>query len=625
MGSLELARRHLAGCGPADDYRKAAKRAYPYAPTFVGHYIGRLLRAHAQEHKHAGLSDEAGDAENLALVFELVPNAQGDGNPRFGGPMVAIPPRAFELAASEATALVAVGATGPAALLLDVLWEGKAAWAKTLAGSIGSPGDIAKRYVDAARQASLGLVTGLPGDAGGVGAAMAVADLWTRAVGVAISVKQRDFLPAAASEWSDALAFVSQHGSHWTPRHVDALLVMVKAKDRLSSASSTWTGEHELREAIAALEGVRRFAVREEMALVIPKAIAGIKAARAALDEPVDPADASRWHADDLLEIAARKPSYLAKTMFMQQAVPHLQQAGERERAAKVLAEIRGNHDKAVEAGEFKTVEFDSGTVDTRPLEREIEGKVSSARDLAAALDEFAGSYRIPGLDHPRRFAPPPSIVSQIVTRLPVVSGGRTLKPIAPGTAEAQHAADMDHLLIEMSVCTGLAFPIWIAKITQKFQPSASDYVDYIDQRLPTLTDDDRRILARGFGAYNDGDHIVAMHILVPRIEQVFRGALLAHPDGDATGFSDGSLKEATFGTLIQRAKDCGLVDQRLLTYVKMVLTEEGAGLNLRNRVAHGLVTVDECSPANLWRVVHLLLRFAVVVGPRMAAVVKTA
>lgn len=143
MGSLELARRHLAECGPADANRQAAKRAYPYAPTFVGQYFGRLLRARAREHNQAGRCDEASDAEWLGPGLRARTQRPGRRKPEVPRAYRRDSSRAFELAASEATALVAVGATGPAAWLLDVLWEGKAVWATTLVGAIGSPGDIA--------------------------------------------------------------------------------------------------------------------------------------------------------------------------------------------------------------------------------------------------------------------------------------------------------------------------------------------------------------------------------------------------------------------------------------------------------------------------------------------------
>ncbi len=77
-----------------------------------------------------------------------------------------------------------------------------------------------------------------------------------------------------------------------------------------------------------------------------------------------------------------------------------------------------------------------------------------------------------------------------------------------------------------------------------------------------------------------------------------------------------GALQERTFDELVRAGLDATQMPTTLARLVEAVLSEEW-GMNLRNRVAHGMITQRECSTSNLARLWHLGLVVATWRGDR--------
>ena len=101
-------------------------------------------------------------------------------------------------------------------------------------------------------------------------------------------------------------------------------------------------------------------------------------------------------------------------------------------------------------------------------------------------------------------------------------------------------------------------------------------------------------------------DYISALHVLVPRVEQMIRRIFKAiHLD--ITAFKDGSMKERSLGEMIREADKKGAIEKSISKYIRAVLSEEW-GWNLRNKIAHGLINVSECVDYKCNRIIHLIL-----------------
>jgi phosphatidylglycerol:prolipoprotein diacylglycerol transferase len=125
-----------------------------------------------------------------------------------------------------------------------------------------------------------------------------------------------------------------------------------------------------------------------------------------------------------------------------------------------------------------------------------------------------------------------------------------------------------------------------------------------------------RALIRAGVERLLAADHISAVHILVPRIEDVLRQQLNAWgvetttfqaPGGAATTRTD----DVTFGALLRRSAVDGttveaLLGTRLFQYVEAVY-QSPSGMNLRNTVAHGLARPGMCVGTISGIVVHTL------------------
>ncbi|GMV85102.1 MAG: hypothetical protein AMXMBFR80_09590 [Dehalococcoidia bacterium] len=108
--------------------------------------------------------------------------------------------------------------------------------------------------------------------------------------------------------------------------------------------------------------------------------------------------------------------------------------------------------------------------------------------------------------------------------------------------------------------------------------------------------------VAKALGYYLDGRFDESAHLLVPRIEAVVRDLALAAGVPVARepfGAEPGGV--ATLGALLYGLG--GRFDESWLRYLQNTLVEPG-GLNLRNRICHGLL--DQCGPLEAGILIHV-------------------
>ncbi len=128
----------------------------------------------------------------------------------------------------------------------------------------------------------------------------------------------------------------------------------------------------------------------------------------------------------------------------------------------------------------------------------------------------------------------------------------------------------------------------------------------------PLFTDDRRETLTRGLAAYFAKDHLSAVHLLVPQIENAFRRLLIAtgrsiyKPSNAKKGVRRGiSLK--LLHALLNDTVCEQVFGPNAVKYFKVLLTDS-RGWNLRNVLCHGFEPLPVDSPALSNRVMHVLL-----------------
>ncbi len=119
-------------------------------------------------------------------------------------------------------------------------------------------------------------------------------------------------------------------------------------------------------------------------------------------------------------------------------------------------------------------------------------------------------------------------------------------------------------------------------------------------------------ILRRGIEAYFVGDPIVAVHILVPEIENAVRiiaaGLGLAVQKQNRMGGFD--LKN--LGDLLADETVAAFLTEDVVTYLRVVLTDR-RGWNLRNKTCHGILPATSFTQAASQRLLHIVLLLSAV------------
>jgi hypothetical protein len=145
--------------------------------------------------------------------------------------------------------------------------------------------------------------------------------------------------------------------------------------------------------------------------------------------------------------------------------------------------------------------------------------------------------------------------------------------------------------------------------LVNKYAITHEALTEYVS-RAPLFDDNGKAILGRGIKAYLDGDVLVAIHVLIPQIENAIR-TLVAMSGGTVLKPNrSGGMDLKTFDELLcDECLSAGFGDDVPL-YLRVLFTDR-RGINLRNRVFHGIAPASIFNLAFADRVVHVLLILA--------------
>lgn len=138
---------------------------------------------------------------------------------------------------------------------------------------------------------------------------------------------------------------------------------------------------------------------------------------------------------------------------------------------------------------------------------------------------------------------------------------------------------------------------------------------------------EDTTFLKEGFAAWLEGDYVKALHVLVPQAEHGLRAIAASvgvpvtkpHPATQDASVSIG------MGDILANDKVLAVIGEDIALHFR-ALYSDPRGMNLRNRVAHGLYSSQSLNPHIVRLVVHSLLVFGIwqdLVKLKARAVVK--
>ncbi len=286
-------------------------------------------------------------------------------------------------------------------------------------------------------------------------------------------------------------------------------------------------------------------------------------------------------------EDMARKANPMMSSIFLPRIIERYQQEGLKEDAerAQLLAQEKGKNI----AGDMKTISVES------ELKKEdvdnLVAKLVLPGDLDTSLTRI-GVYFMPDVDAAR------TLLERLRTDAPFLS----MIPVSFVDEEGNPTAVMGALdddedgRVYQQLGRSLQFlqPILgytLKKLGEVLHPSVDDLLGFLS-KSPLFASLHQKLLQDGLAAYEQGDFVKAIHVLIPQVECALRDFLgrLGVPTRKPARNHPGVNEAKNLNDILADQRMRGVLKERLSRYLTLVYVEKRGGLNLRNDVAHGLL-----------------------------------
>lgn len=137
-----------------------------------------------------------------------------------------------------------------------------------------------------------------------------------------------------------------------------------------------------------------------------------------------------------------------------------------------------------------------------------------------------------------------------------------------------------------------------------------SGMISYLNNTIPQF---DLSLTINGIRRHYAGDYISSVHILAPQLESLI--AQMAHQKGIvAIRLDDQKRQEVPPLPRLLAPSETGVKDllsEGVFWLARIFLVESRSSFNIRNKVAHGLITPEECNEINSANLVFLVAKIA--------------
>ena len=318
-------------------------------------------------------------------------------------------------------------------------------------------------------------------------------------------------------------------------------------------------------------------------------------------------------------EQIAKEASPMLATAWLQPVIERYEQVGLKVEAneAQLLSIEKGKHiaDDLKQYG-----------VEIEVKQEDLDGlvaKLLTEGDLEHSLKKIA-HYFTPSV------ASAEQIVQQIRTVAPLTSliGVQIVDQAGRITARIGSVDEDAEGRLYQQLATSIGFHDFflryvIQKLNERFSPVTDDFLKAIFAS-PVFLETQRPFLEDGLKAYLEGDFLKAVHVLVPQVEQALRNllALIGISPNKTVRGNSGILDVKSMGNALEDETLRNVLPENVWRYLT-VLYVERRGINLRNDLAHGLVSHSAFTQTLSNRVFHSLLVMSLIRRTNRAASVN--
>jgi hypothetical protein len=156
-----------------------------------------------------------------------------------------------------------------------------------------------------------------------------------------------------------------------------------------------------------------------------------------------------------------------------------------------------------------------------------------------------------------------------------------------------------------------------LIKLRERYAPTTDDVLGFLCES-PLFEGSQGGLIRDGLLAYEHGDFVKAIHVLVPQIEHVLRKFLgsLGRPTLKTVRNHPGIMDAKSMNDLLGDERMREVLTENLWRYLTVVYIDK-RGLNLRNDLAHGLVPSSGFNRRVVDRVFHTLLALSLMRATR--------
>jgi len=421
-------------------------------------------------------------------------------------------------------------------------------------------------------------------------------DALQRAAGLALTLNDKDAVckvSLALVNWIDALN--KELNFRWCLELIESLILLRKflKGDEL---------ERVVMVAKAAVEFYKEtedgFHLQRSFLEVLMQLMNTLKKPEQALEFAIQIADSFEKEAD--WKLTHYSSGDLVAAHFYQQAAVNYRELGQRAKTNELLMKVKEHTEKA----EASFTEFSFPiTFPMEPITKYINEL--TLLDLHGALLSISNN---------NYFVPDVRVIRAQVNALKGKSAAlifSTLR-IRDGNPVLRSATEDE--LIEEQVINGVVmeykvktsvFGEVIDSLIQKKGLNSAFLVSYLF-KFKAFEKSSRELIQTGFERYFAEDYVSCLHILVPQLENVLR-TILYNLGVSTTVMDKDSIQEKPLGAIWRETKIALLLGESMVYYVRSVLDDK-RGANLRNDIAHGLISLDDCSKNAANTIFHIYL-----------------
>ena len=287
----------------------------------------------------------------------------------------------------------------------------------------------------------------------------------------------------------------------------------------------------------------------------------------------------------------------------------------------KAAIDIRINALRLLLKSAYRTAR-DSKAYSTIPVEFEMEvverdailDELLSSGDLTSCLDGIVSEgFLLPNVTSALEEAKQALVDAPLQAMIARTHVADDL-PVAHANTDAEKlSAAKDHnVLIWIQINTAAILIPLFDRLRAEKGLSVETLEAYFE-RWGLASEQDIEFLRIGFQHYFANDFASALHILVPRYEALLRGVFeLGGTASFRSRRTQAGSESETLGAFLRKPTVVNALPEDLRAYIQLVLAEQ-SGWNLRNRIAHGLIRLQECTVLEAAVVLHLLLMLTII------------